>query len=145
MHAQRVEAGLLAGLASSASHATGPAQPLVVPSWPPASGAPPELVPPPLVPGGRGREGIGGRSCRFESLDSLQHLSADGFARPWLPSYANASKVCSKALEHVPVILYPPPAPFCSASSLYRMRALQSSFGDSYPRSTTCIHPCVSR
>ena len=31
--------------------------------------------------------------CRFKSLDALQHLSADGFLRSWLPSYANVSKV----------------------------------------------------
>ncbi|GAX85709.1 hypothetical protein CEUSTIGMA_g13123.t1 [Chlamydomonas eustigma] len=28
-------------------------------------------------------------NCRHDSLDSLQHLSFDGFARSWLPSYSN--------------------------------------------------------
>lgn len=31
--------------------------------------------------------------CRYESLDSLQHLSTDGFLRSWLPSYSNIAKV----------------------------------------------------
>ncbi len=31
----------------------------------------------------------GGAGCRGDSLDSLQHLSRDGFMRSWLPSYAN--------------------------------------------------------
>ena len=31
-------------------------------------------------------------SCRGESLDSYQHLSSDGFAHSWLPSYANLAK-----------------------------------------------------
>ena len=31
----------------------------------------------------------GGGGCRGDSLDSLQHLSRDGFMRSWLPSYAN--------------------------------------------------------
>lgn len=42
------------------------------------------------VAGGRG---ITPGSCRYESLDSLQHLSTDGFLRSWLPSYANLSRV----------------------------------------------------
>ena len=32
-------------------------------------------------------------NCRHDSLDSLQHLSGDGFLRSWLPSYANFAKV----------------------------------------------------
>ncbi|KIZ02411.1 hypothetical protein MNEG_5543 [Monoraphidium neglectum] len=31
--------------------------------------------------------------CRHESLDSLHHLSHDGFMHSWLPSYANPAKV----------------------------------------------------
>ncbi|QDZ21073.1 VWFA domain-containing protein [Chloropicon primus] len=31
-------------------------------------------------------------SCRGESLDSYQHLSSDGFAHSWLPSYSNLAK-----------------------------------------------------
>lgn len=31
--------------------------------------------------------------CRFDSLDSLQHLSCDGLSHPWLPSYATLGKV----------------------------------------------------
>lgn len=41
----------------------------------------------------RGRSGINGPAiCRYESLDSLGHLSIDGFMRPWLPSYSNVPK-----------------------------------------------------
>lgn len=32
-------------------------------------------------------------SCRYDSLDSLQHLSSDGMMRPWLPSYANVGRI----------------------------------------------------
>ncbi len=57
--------------------------------------------PPSLVPSGplpsrmriAGGRGITPGSCRYESLDSLQHLSTDGFLRSWLPSYANLSRV----------------------------------------------------
>ncbi len=31
-------------------------------------------------------------SCRGESLDSYQHLSSDGFAHSWLPSYSNLAR-----------------------------------------------------
>lgn len=31
-------------------------------------------------------------SCRGESLDSFQHLSSDGFAHSWLPSYSNLAR-----------------------------------------------------
>lgn len=40
-----------------------------------------------------GRAGLPSGPCRYESLDSLQHLSLDGFLRSWLPSYANVGKV----------------------------------------------------
>ncbi|GLI59454.1 hypothetical protein VaNZ11_001333 [Volvox africanus] len=40
-----------------------------------------------------GARGATAGTCRYESLDSLQHLSLDGFLRSWLPSYANFSRV----------------------------------------------------
>ena len=43
----------------------------------------------------RSRRRVLPSSCRHDSLDSLQHLSGDGFIRSWLPSYANYSKVCT--------------------------------------------------
>ncbi|KAG1671406.1 hypothetical protein FOA52_011903 [Chlamydomonas sp. UWO 241] len=40
--------------------------------------------------------------CRDESLDCLQHLSGDGFQRPWLPSYANVGKALESARSASP-------------------------------------------
>uniref|UniRef100_A0A7S0WUB2 Uncharacterized protein n=1 Tax=Chlamydomonas leiostraca TaxID=1034604 RepID=A0A7S0WUB2_9CHLO len=47
----------------------------------------------------RGRPMRGGDHCRDESLDALQHLSIDGFMRPWLPNYANSGKLLTQAAK----------------------------------------------
>lgn len=38
----------------------------------------------------RTRSATSSNRCRSESIDTLHHLSGDGFMRPWLPSYANS-------------------------------------------------------
>ena len=39
-------------------------------------------------------------SCRNESLDTYQHLSSDGFAHSWLPTYSNLAKKYKDGLPH---------------------------------------------
>ncbi len=50
--------------------------------------------------------GMPASSCRYESLDSLQHLSSDGFQRPWLPSYANLAKLVMSGMHPNPKYCY---------------------------------------